>query len=465
MNILLIDPSKRAVYGAIASPSYPSISLGYIGAVLEKNGHKVSIIDIDADTLNDNDIVSIIKDLDPALVGLSTTTPVMNSALSVAKLAKKINPKIKTVLGGIHPTIAPESCIKHDSIDFIIKGEGENTILELVNFLETGNNELHKIDGIVFKQNKKIIINKERKLIENLDELPFPARHLFNNVKYSYPDALLSPAAPIITSRGCFGRCTYCCINQIYKRKFRARSAKNVVDEVESLINNNHAREIHIWDDNFTYDKKRVYEIRDEIKKRKISTLFAFPNGLRVDQVDDNILSALKEMGTYSIAFGVESGNQNILKSIKKGTTIKQIEKAFKLAKKHKIETWGFFMIGLPEDTNQTIRETIDFAKKIEPDIAKFHILKPYPGTEAFEQLSKLGLISSFNLDEYGIHTKPTHHLKSLSEEELLAWQKRAYREFYLRPSKIVKQLIRMKSWERIKMNVKVAISILKAIS
>jgi radical SAM superfamily enzyme YgiQ (UPF0313 family) len=459
MKILLVNPSQSGVYGKMNPPDYPPMGLGYIGAVLEKQGHFVRIIDIEADKIKISSFVNHLYNYD--IIGLTATTPTFKSAEFICKLAKE-NSKAVTVLGGIHATIVPEECAKSKFIDYVVRGEGEETIVELVNGLDK-NKDIKKINGISFKINGRIISTPHRDLIKDLDSIPFPARHLFNHQKYNYPDSLLNPAMPIITSRGCPHGCTYCCTKLIFSRRVRFRSAKNVVDEIEFLIKNYNVKEIHFWDDNFTLNKQRVFEIRDELKRRNIKLAFAFPNGLRVDQVDEEILKCLKEMGVYSMAFGVESGNQLILNNVKKGTTISQIELAYALAKKIGFETWGFFMLGLPGETEETINETIKFAKKINPDIAKFHILKPFPGTEVFEQLKEKGLITNFNYSDYGIHTMPVHKLPCLSEDDLLKWSKIAYKKFYLRPSKIIQQILRIKSIERLKINIKTALLLLKS--
>ena len=459
MRILLVNPSQYEVYGNVASPAYPPLGLGYLGAVLEKK-HEVKILDVDADGLDLFSINDFLRKYKPEVIGISATTPTFKEALSFAEQARLVLPMAIICLGGMHPTISPEESIKPEAIDFVVRGEGEETMLELVEAIERGTSIL-EVKGVTHKGACGIIHNPDRKQIINLDSIPFPARHLFNQQKYTYPDALYSPCFPIMTSRGCNGKCTYCCTKQMFIG-FRVRSAKNIVDEIEFLIKEHGAREIHIWDDNFTLIKSRVFEVRDEIKARGIKIKVSFPNGIRVDSVNEEVLQALKDMGTYSIAFGVESGNQEVLNDIKKGITLEQVETAFKIAKKIGLETWGFFMLGLPADTKETIKETIEFAKKLDPDIAKFHILKPYPGSEAFKQLSEKGLITESDLSKYGIHTKPVHKLSDVTEEELLAFQKQAYREFYLRPKKIVKQILRMKSMERIKLNIKAGLSILK---
>jgi len=462
MKILLVNPSQKQVYGKMSAPDYPPMGLAYIGAVLENANHKVKIIDINADNISNLQFIKMIKNYD--LIGLTATTPTFENAEFLCKLVKE-NSSAITILGGIHATISPEECAKSKFIDYVVRGEGEETIIELIESLEKNKNlkEIKKIKGLSFKDKNKIFNTPNRDLIKNLDEIPFPARHLFNHQKYTYPDSLLSPVMPIITSRGCPHGCTYCCTKLIFTRRVRFRSAKNVVDEIEFLIKKYKVKEIHLWDDNFTLNKQRVFEIRDELKKRNIKINFAFPNGLRVDQVDEDILKCLKDMGVYSMAFGVESGNQIILDNVKKGTNLSQIEKAYKIAKKLNFETWGFFMIGLPGETKSTIKKTINFAKKINPDIAKFHILKPFPGTEIFNQLKEQNLITNFDYSAFGIHTRPVHRLPSLSEDDLLKQAKIAYRQFYLRPSKIISQLLRLKSFERIKLNFKTGISLLES--
>ena len=461
MKILLINPSQKAAYGTVAAPSFPPIGLGYLAAVLRKNGHNVQIIDVDAENLNDDTMYDSIRKVSPDIVGITSTTPTFHQALEMAKLAKQAG-SAKTVLGGVHVTIDPLNSFSHD-VDFIIKGEGECTFMELANAIESGNRDLSKIKGLLYKNaDGKITQNADRELIDNLDSIPFPAWDLFNRNIYSYPDTLRTPVLPIITSRGCPGKCTYCCTKLIFGRRFRSRSPGNIADEIEWLVSEYGIKEVHIWDDNFTTNKKRVLEFCDEIKQRNFDISFAFPNGMRADYLNEEILSALKGIGVYSIALGVESGNAEVLKNIKKGIDLEQVKNIVKISKKLNLETWCFFMFGLPGDNRKTIRETIDFAKALDPDIAKFHILKPFPGTEVYDQLRDSGLIISTNYDDFGIHTRPVHRLPELESAELVEFQKQAYREFYLRPSKLFKQIYRLKSVNRIKTNVSAGISILK---
>ncbi len=461
MKTLLISPSKRIAYGDMDPPDYPPIGLAYIGAVLEKDGHQVHILDMDIEKMDINQLKGFLNEYCPEIVGISCATPLFKTSLLLAKTCKE-NKVPYVAIGGIHPTIKPREVISSEYVDFVIRGEGEITMSELLKKLEEKNKKLGDIDGLTFKEKGKIKNNKNRELINDLDSLPFPARHLFKHFKYTYPDAMYSPTIPIMTSRGCPGQCTYCQTKQICGLRYRFRSAKNILDEIEHLIEKYKAKEIHIWDDNFTVNKKRVLDFCKEFKERNIDIPISIPQGLRVDQVDEETLKALKEIGVYSLGFGVESGNNEILRIVKKNTNTDQIRKAISLAKKFKFEIWAFFMIGLPGDTEETIRQTIDFAKELDPDLAKFLILKPFPGSEVYKQLDEQGLILEKDYDKYGVYHTPVHKLPTVSPQRMLEIEKKAYREFYFRPKKILQQITRTKSVHRFRLNLKAALSILK---
>lgn len=461
MKIVLINPSYYAVYGNLKAPEHPPLGLAYIAAALEADHHSVRIIDVDAEKLEYEQITSVLRSERPGLVGITATTPVFFDAVKLAEISKR-NTTAYTVIGGIHATLMPMECAQNGFIDFTVIGEGEFTLTELVRCLECSG-DISLVKGLVYKKAGEIIQNEPRPAITRLDSVPLPARHLFRNQAYSYPDALFSPAFPIITSRGCPGNCTFCAARNLHGKVFRRRSAENVLDEIEILIKDYGAREIHIWDDNFITDPKRVFDFRDGILKRNIKVHFSFPNGIRADFITREILFALKECGTYSIAIGVESGNQNVLDSVRKGITLDQLESSFQLAKELGIETWGFFLLGLPGEDAETINDTIDFAIKLDPCIAKFHILKPYPKSDVYDQLRRDGLLFDTNYRNYGIHTRPVHRLPTVSGDELLAWQKKAYRRFYLRPTKILKSIARVKSFNRCKLNFLTGMSLVKS--
>jgi radical SAM superfamily enzyme YgiQ (UPF0313 family) len=299
---------------------------------------------------------------------------------------------------------------------------------------------------------------------DRLDGLRPPARHLFP-ASYTYPDARFARVAPVITSRGCPGRCTYCNAHVLSQGRCWFRSARSVVDELEALLQQGF-QEIHVWDDNFTTWKRRVFEIRDEIARRGIRVPIALPGGIRADCADRDVLAALKDMGVYGLAVGVESGDQAVLDRARKGITLDQVRRTFQWARELGLETWAFFMFGLVGDTSATLRKTIDFALELDPDVAKFHILKPYPGTVVYRELRERGWLLSEDYAALGIHLPPAHRLPELGPHEMVAWQRRAYREFYFAsPARLWRQVGRIRTWHRLKVNLMGGVNLLRLLA
>lgn len=464
LNIMLVAPPQGEVYGSMKAPVQMHMGLAYLAAIAEGLKHPVEIIDMDAEGVRVKDFSQNLRRTNPDVVGFTVTTPTFYSSVALAREVKAHNPNTTVIFGGIHATIKPHEVADLECVDIVVIGEGEVTFKEILKALSEGRSA-SGIKGTIAKAGGRKEEAPPRELLFNLDILPFPARHLFKITRYTYPDALYKETAPMITSRGCPGMCTYCNAHMIFKRVFRARSARNVVDEVELLVNRYGIREVHIWDDNFTTIKSRVFEIRDELARRKLRVKFAFPNGIRADFLTKEVLQALKDMGTYSIAIGVESGSQDVLNKARKGVKLERVEEVMRLAKELKLETWAFFMIGLPGDTKKTLGETFKFAKKINPDIAKFHILKPYPGTEVYDYLRARNLIVTEDYNQFGIHTPPIHRLEDLGPDDMVAWQKGAYKNFYFRPSKIVEQLFRVKTFNRFILNLQAGSNLLKLVA
>lgn len=460
MNILLIYPSQNNVYGVKIPPPYPPLGLLYLAAVLEKSS-SVEILIFDTDIKDINEFKEIIKTNNYDLVMISSVTSTIKHSLYLAETVKEINQNIPILIGGIHPTIAPQECIENKNVDFICIGEGENTIVEFVNESQKKSPDYSKINGIAYKNNEEIFINEPRELEQNLDKFPFPARHLLKNPKkFIPPDAENMPVTPIFLTRGCPGQCTYCCTKQIFGRKMRFRSVKNIIEEFDEIEKAGY-KEIHILDDCFTFDKTKVIELCNAIKEKKYSFQFEISNGLRADMVNYEVLNALKSIAVKNVGFGIESGNEQILKNIKKGISKDKVRESVKISHDLGLETWGFFIVGLPGETVETIKDTIKFAKELDIDFAKFLILKPYPGSEIFNELFAKNLIDNFNYENYGIYTAPVHHLEEMSSKDILYWQKRAFFEFYFRPKKIIQHLSRIKNLTILKLTIKGALFVL----
>jgi len=462
MKVFLIKPPFSEIYGQFkaAATEYPPLGLAYMAAVLEKEGHEVKIIDMPAERTDEDKLKKFLEEFKPDIVGITVVTPTINYSLKIAGVIKEII-GCPVVLGGIHPTTMSDEVIANKMVDFVVRREGEYALPELLKIIQN-KGDLNKCKGIVWKNGNKIIHNEDRQLIENLDELLLPARHLIKMDKYHYVDVKEEPMTTMMTSRGCPGQCVYCDAHNLFGCKFRARSAKSVVDEIEILVNEYKIREIHFIDDTFTLNRRRVEEICDEIKKRKLKFFWTCPNGVRVDTITKELLERMKDAGCYGLAFGVESGDQGILNNIRKGTTLEKIREVFRLCKEIGLETWGFFMFGLPGDTEETIKKTIDFAIELDPDVAKFHITVPYPGTELFNQWQDAGYLKEKDWSKYGIHVEPIFEMPSVSSEKIMELHRLAYKKFYLRPKYLFKAVKRMNSIPRIKNNIAAGFSIIK---
>ena len=451
MRVCLVNPNYREVE---FNPAYLPLGLAYIAAVLRESGrHKVRVIDAYALNLSDKEIEKRLIEFNPDIVAAGAATETLKSNLKLGRIAKKNN--MLFVIGGPHPSILPLETLAFDEIDIVVIGEGEYTLLELADTIEN-KKDLKKVKGIVFKQKDKkgklkLIQTPLRPQIENLDALPFPARDLFPWKLYPYYTSTVRrlPAMHMMSSRGCAFKCTFCGSQSLWKCA-RSRSPKNIVDEMEHLIKNYGTKEIYLFDDTFNLDLKRCEDICDEILRRKIN--ISIRVHARVAPMTMHLLKKMKKAGIWMIYYGVESGNQEVLNDIKKGITLDQVRNAFKMTKEAGIQTFGFFMIGLPKDTRKTIQDTLNFALEIDPEIVTFTVLVPYPGTEAYELAIKEGRMQRIKSKE--IWNPPTFPHKILSDEELQEELTRIYRKFNLRPKYLIRKLLSIRTLPELKSNI-----------
>ena len=441
-KILLINPDSRPIYeGSVVediSPSYPPLNLALIAAVLLQNKYNVKVLDLNIEN-DQNAFDKILKDYAPDMVGITFKTPHFDTVKNYLKRIKDFNDTIITVIGGIHATSMPKECLDEMDCDICVVGEGENTIIELLN------NELSDVSNIAFKNNKsEIIINQRSMNVSSMDELPIPAWQLFDLSKYNSPSVVSkrSPVGFIESSRGCMFGCSYCNKN-VFGQSFRVKSIGRFLDEMKYMkkIGFN---ELYVVDDGFTTDVIRAKEICKRIIEEQLDIVWTLTNGIRVDKVDEELFPLLRKAGCYQVAFGIESGNQVVLNKFGKGTKIEQVPKAVKLARKAGIDTIGYFIIGLPDDTEETIKETISFSKKIDLDLAKFNILIPYPGTRLFRSWDSKNLIISKEWQHYNRY-KPSQIFNhpNLSWDTIYSYQEKAFRSFYFRPSFVVRRILK----------------------
>lgn len=415
MKTLLISPpfciptdshAREKYVRMIRSEPIPSLGLLYLAGMLEKWKLNVNVVDMFDMSFKNTEI--IVRKEKPDIVGITSLTDTRFSALTVAKLIKKIDKKIITVLGGSHPTFFPEQILRYyPEIDYIVLGEGEYTFLELVKGLSE-KKDLRNISGIAFRENNSIIITSPREMVKNLDELPFPAHHFIQWERYT-PSGVDSQDwkasgrkyGVMSTSRSCPYNCIFCSVIAFWGRQYRCRTPQSVVDEIEILYKQFGVDLIGFNDDIFTIRMDRVIEICKEIIKRKIKIQWSC--GARVNFVSKDMLMWMKRSGCNDIYFGVESGSEKILKNVRKNTSIDQIIDAFKLCKEVGITAGMGILIGNPGENSKTVGETIRLINKINPVKGPgVNILLVFPNTEVYELAKKKGFID----DNYWLTNK-----------------------------------------------------------
>ena len=470
MKILLINPPiLNIIAGNLPeileeeNDILPPLGLMYLAGYLEKfTNHQVKILDCSVEKLNYQGLKNRIKQENPDVVGITTLTFTLIDVIKTIKIVKQINRNIKVILGGPHIHIYPEETMTIKEVDFCVLGEGERPLKDLLDNIDNIK-ALYKIKGIVFRDKEGKIINTGAPdFIQDLDSLPFPARHLTNYKKYSSTIAKRFPVTTMITSRGCPFNCLFCDRPHL-GHQFRARSAKNVVDEMEQCKKMG-IEEIFIYDDTFSVNRQRVLDICSEIQKRKLD--IAWDVRTRVDTVDEQMLREMRKAGCQRIHYGVEAGTQKILNVLRKGITLEQVERAFYWSKKVGIQTLAYFMLGSPTETKEDITATLNLAKKLNPDYAHFSITTPFPATDLYYLGLKQKILPYDYWKEFAENPRPDFRSyfweENFTREELIALLKKAYRSFYFRPTYILKTLINIRSLPEFKAKFKAGLNMLK---
>lgn len=448
MKVLLINP-PFTIYGGLKGHGgkSPPLNLAYIVAYIrQKPNVIVEILDAEALELTYDDILKKVISALPDIVAFTVPTTTLNHVEEIIKRIKNCDRNITTVLGGPHPTVFPKEVLKNEDVDFVVIGEGEITFSELIDHIRDPiNKKREDINGIGYRIKKEIVINRPREFIKNLDELPFPARDLLPGDLYQPPPTKRvsnKKTTSIIGSRGCPYNCTYCIAKIIWGRKYRARSPKNIVDEIEECVNKYGLAEFNFHDELFVTNKERIKELCKEIKQRNLD--IAFVCMARVDSVNKEILVYMKEAGCKKIMYGVENANQTVLKLMNKRQNVEQVIRAVKLTKKAGIKVAVNFMFGNIGETEESIKESLQLAKKLNADTTAFLIACPYPGTE-FYDTAKANRYFRENYDWKDFvlvgENTPLLNLPGLPAERIKYWQRRAYREYYLRPRYILMKL------------------------
>jgi len=447
MRVLLVSPEPNTWN----SRKHLPLGLGYLAAVLERAGHTVVVYDaaVETEPLD----ATLAQGFD--LVGVSAVTPLIYEAWQVAAQAKSLG--YTTILGGPHLTLMPDESLARPGVDLVARGEAEDTILEVMEAL-AGRRDWADIQGLSYRRaDGTIVHNSPRPLRKDLDSLPFPAHHLFKIDKYTNLQPLTDGLDPharaftIITSRGCPYQCIYCS-KAITGNTWRPRSPENVVAEWRWLVRDMRATEIGVTDDVMTLNLERAKEICRRLIAEGLNTVpWITIHGIRVDHVDAELFQLMQQAGCKRVGFGVESGNQRVLDYMKKKQTIGDVRQAFRWAKEAGLQTMGFFIFGLPTETEETMEDTIRLALELDPDLGNFMMAAPFPGTELYDLIQREGRLLHTDWADIAIHDEHAHYeIGELTAELVERKWHEAYRRFYFRPGRIWRRATSLDTWRRL---------------
>ncbi len=458
MAVLLVKPPRPIRRGNIwqkIDPGFPPLGLACIASYLESKGKAVHILDMQAERTNYPEFRLLLKKINPDFIGISSTTVEIETALDIAGLAKAVLPGAKIVLGGAHPSVMSQEVLSNPEVDFVVRGEGEYTFHELIS--DAAN--VSKITGLSYKYNGHARHNPPRPVIANLDEMPVPAYHLLPMKRYkpSLGNYKRLPAMSMITTRGCPGRCTFC-YTGLFGEKIRTRSAQKIFEEIKLLKRDYKIREISFYDDTFTAPKENVKQLCRLMVKENIDITWSCMS--RIDFIDEEMLSLMKQAGCHQIGYGLESASPDILENIKKYTAPDLMRRIAALTKKHQIDVRVMFMLGNPGETEETMKATIEFAIDLKPDIAIFNITTPFPGTEMYDWAKRNNYLFDVKWRDFDL-ANVVMRLPTVPAERVMHYYNSAYREFYMRPYYIIKRLSKIRTLTDIKNNIKSFFSIL----
>lgn len=428
---------------------FPPLSLAYVASILEKYGHQVTIIDATSLKLSFAEVVAEIKKFGPQIIGFTITTPLFHQTLSWIR-SLKAAVELPIIVGGFHVSLYPRETMHYKEIDYALMGDAELTLPEFMECFKEQKG-FENVKGICFRIGDEIIVNSQRQRFMNLEDMPFPARHLLPNQKYYSIVSRRKNFTSIITSRGCPFRCIFC--DQSHKKPV-FRSATNVVDEMEECFYKFGVREVDFLDPAFTLDKKRVMDICAQIKQRRLDISWSVRT--RVDIVDEQLLQEMSKAGCIRIMYGIESAVPEILKAIRKEVDVGRIKKIIKLTAEKGIDVFGFFMIGSPGETAQSAKETIRFAKKSALSHVQFTRLTAWPGSELYSRYLdkyKEDYWRQYILDPSIKKILPLIDTQ-LSVQEANRFVRLAYLSFYLYPLRVIRLVLKIRSISQFKNSV-----------
>lgn len=442
-NLLFIKTSID--YGKLSYSIAPPLGLMYLAAFIKKkipSQYNMKLVDMYLYKMSISDIEKVILNFRPDIIACSVLTLENECMHKIAKLAKGIDKRIKIIVGGPHSSIYYREIMKDENIDVAVVGEGEEAFCELLRCLEEGK-DIMNIAGIAFRHNEKLIFTGFRKYIENLDRIPFPAWDLIDIDLYSKINVMSMNVIlagqkymGIFTSRGCPYHCIYC--HNIFGKYYRMRSPENVLAEIRTLYDKYNIDEFHIFDDIFNLDIDRAKKICELIISSKIKIKMAFPNGLRGDVMDEDLILKLKQAGTYQVTYALETASARLQESIKKNIDIRKVSNTIKFSDKHGLLTKCYFMLGFPTETIKEVKQTIDFACNSPLAFASFFIVNPHENTELYKIATRFSPFFKVKFSDsyYYISNREYEKIVGLPLRKI---QRMAYLKFYLNPFRIIK--------------------------
>ncbi len=446
MNILLIKLNSTA------DEIIPPISLGYLASTVIKN-YNVKILDALKEGVTLKQLPDKIKNYD--VIGITLFTKDLSLCKKYLEIIKFSNRHAKTILGGPHPTALPDETLNFfkNLVDYVFIGESEIGFPKLIRYLETGEPNIEDIEGIAYLKDDKIYKNPPI-FPENLDDFSVAWELIPPNTYPMAPHGAFFkqyPIAPIITSRGCPYLCTFCGGHIVSGRRIRQRSVENVIDEIRLLYNNYGVKEIHIEDDNFTFKKDYVISFCKKLKEEFPDITWTCPNGVRIDTLDEEMVSYMKNSGCYALSIGIESGSNRILKLMKKSLTVEKIKEKIELLKRFDLDINAFFILGYPGETKDDIKNTIDFALSLPLRRASFATFQPLPGTTIYHELLRDGLLKIDHWEKFSPSLQSTIWAPpNLTVSELTWYRRKALIKFYFRPRIIIDFIKSIKSLEHL---------------
>ncbi len=445
-NIIIIRDLDRSGRQTREKIIWPQANLAYLAAVMRNAGFDVDIMDCIASKIYWGEFEKLLKEKKPDYVLSNVISSTLTNDMKVLEEAKKLG--AKTIVVGSHVSALPkESMERFKYVDYVVMGEGEETLRELIGFLEEGK-DLSGVKGIAWRSgDNNIVINEKRPLIKDLDSLPIPLHELLPLKEYNLP-FIGKNFTFVMESRGCPFRCIFCRSPIAWNRIFRQRSAESIFKELQYLKKLG-VKNILFHSDTFTVDKEEVINLCKMIVDSGLKIKWICNS--RVDTIDEEVLLWMKKAGCYMVAYGIESGSQKVLDKSNKGITVEQIKKAVKMANDAGVKVWGYFVMGLPGENNETVRETINLTKELDMALANFAVATPYPGTDFYNLVVERGWLKSNNWEEFDQNYSAVVDYPDFSGDDIVRAMKQAYKEYYFRPRAIWNLLKAIKGWHDIK--------------